>query len=231
MDEQNNQFPQSQESQQRDYAPSQTKNGQKMNKTTIIAIVVAAIAVVALLVVLMGGGKGDAPVILGNTYRVVFNVDGETHQTQEVKEGGYATAIADPTKSGFKFLGWYSNGQKWNFDFNTVNANTMLDAKWQVDFKAMFPTYDGSIGVEIASDGSYMELDTNPYDLDDFLLSSVNAKVEEANTKLGFSDSLYQKMLTTTALQGRQSDENDLVKVQWTYHPDKGLCVIYEIKK
>ena len=34
----------------------------------------------------------------------------------------------------------------------------------------------------------------------------------------------------TRSMDGRQSDENDKYKVTWTYHPDKGLEVMYEKK-
>ena len=164
------------------------------------------------------------------TFNVVFEVDEETYETQTITEGSYVTEPINPIKSGYTFLGWYNGSQKWRFNFDTVTSNVLLEAKWQVNFKDMFPSYSG-LGVDIASDGSYMELDTNPYDIDDFFLSTVLAKIEEANEKLGFSNSLYQKMISTTALQGRQSDSNEYVSVEWTYHPDNGLCVIYEIKK
>lgn len=51
-----------------------------------------------------------------------------------------------------------------------------------------------------------------------------------ANEKLGFNDALYKKMLETTALMGRQIEENDHYRVSWSYHPDNGLKVTYEIK-
>ena len=39
------------------------------------------------------------------------------------------------------------------------------------------------------------------------------------------------KMDETTSIQGVQTDENDKYTVRWTYHPDKGLSVTYEVKK
>ena len=84
-----------------------------------------------------------------------------------------------------------------------------------------------------------MKLDTNPYDKDsdDFTysdyttFSEANDAIERVNKELGFSDALYEKMNTTTWSQGRQTDSNDKYTVTWTYHPDKGLEVMYEIKK
>lgn len=88
-----------------------------------------------------------------------------------------------------------------------------------------------------ASDDSYMKIDTNPDNIEsDSML--YNTRVEEdslsaikfVNEKLGFSSALYQKMLSTTALMGRQEQENEKYIVSWSYHPDKGLEVMYEKK-
>ncbi len=93
-----------------------------------------------------------------------------------------------------------------------------------------------------AADGSYLKLDTNPYDkgFDDMsyvemsAISSIQSDTLDAiqfvNKELGFTDALYSKMMETSALMGRQTDENDKYRVSWTYHPDSGLEVVYEIK-
>ncbi len=54
--------------------------------------------------------------------------------------------------------------------------------------------------------------------------------IQYANKELGFNGSLYSRMLETSALMGRQREENDKYRVSWTYHPDDGLEVTYEIK-
>lgn len=54
--------------------------------------------------------------------------------------------------------------------------------------------------------------------------------IKYANEELGFNSFLFDKMLETTALMGRQSEENDKYIVSWTYHPDDGLEVTYEKK-
>ena len=53
--------------------------------------------------------------------------------------------------------------------------------------------------------------------------------IKYANEELGFPG-VYSQMLNTTALMGRQSDENSKYKVTWTYHPDDGLTVTYSKK-
>ena len=94
----------------------------------------------------------------------------------------------------------------------------------------------------ITADNSCLMIDTNPYDKDYNEMSFVEQQIfpqkeqdslngiKFMNTKLGFSDAVYRKMLQTSALMGRQSEENSKYRVSWTYHPDSGLEVMYEKK-
>lgn len=97
------------------------------------------------------------------------------------------------------------------------------------DFKALAAELkkDGC-SAEVGDDGSYMSIDTNPYDLDDHYDSKAMSGIKKANKELGFSDSVYESMLRTSSLQGRQTAEADGVKCSWTYHPNRGLEVMYE---
>ena len=107
------------------------------------------------------------------------------------------------------------------------------------DFRDMYGELEVNSWCTIAADGSYMKLDTNPKDKDsdDFvwtdyeLFLEADENIERINKELGFSDALYEKMGTTTWSQGRQTDSNSKYTVTWTYHPDKGLEVLYEFKR
>lgn len=83
---------------------------------------------------------------------------------------------------------------------------------------------------DLALDGSYLEIDTNPDDEEDYFSYKATSMVEKANKALGFSDALYNRMGKTRALDGTQVEENKKYKVTWTYHPDDGLEVIYAKK-
>lgn len=92
----------------------------------------------------------------------------------------------------------------------------------------------------IADDGTWMMLDTNPTDMDSDdmgysyyaeVYTPCNDEIEKVNAELGFSSAVYKKMGETTWSQGRQTESNDKFTVSWTYHPDKGLEVMYEVKK
>ena len=93
----------------------------------------------------------------------------------------------------------------------------------------------------VTGSGDYFTIDTYP-DVYKNMDSNVSAlllpgaqenaleAIKYANEELGFNGSVYNKMMQTTALMGRQSEENDKYKVSWTYHPDDGLEVTYEKK-
>ena len=67
-----------------------------------------------------------------NSYTVTFQPDnGDKTTTTKVDYGAKVTKPADPTKSGYIFDGWYEDGSKTAFDFNTIiTENKTLKAKW-----------------------------------------------------------------------------------------------------
>lgn len=82
--------------------------------------------------------------------------------------------------------------------------------------------------VTLAGDGSYLKIDTNPDDEEDGGYTDVLDVIEEANRMLGFKESLNEKMETTRAMDGKQNETAGNIQVTWSYHPDKGLEVMYE---
>ena len=96
------------------------------------------------------------------------------------------------------------------------------------DFNIMYASIADEYWCTISNDGSYMEIDTNPYDIDDEIEMSAYNQLAIINSDLGFSDALYSKMGQTTSLDGWQTMSNDKVTVSWKYHPNNGLEVFYE---
>ena len=97
------------------------------------------------------------------------------------------------------------------------------------------------IAGSVASGNNYFTLETIPDTWDNMdptvralMLPShqegVLESVKYANKELGFPGSVYSDMMNTSALMGRQVEENDKYKVSWTYHPDDGLTVTYTKK-
>ena len=114
---------------------------------------------------------------------------------------------------------------------NAVTVDEQDPSIFGVDFSEIVSAIGGQTPYcKIGSDGSYLKIDTNPYDIDDSFSSDALKNIKDANSELGFSDSLYEKMLVTSSLDGTKTDENDDVKVSWSYHKNNGLEVIYEKK-
>lgn len=103
------------------------------------------------------------------------------------------------------------------------------------NFLAFYYAYD--IGtITAALDNSYIIIDSNPlnvkkgslwnYSLPDYQNVAFN-EILQLNTFLELPDWLYQEMMNTRAVDGRQKEVFDNVTVTWTYHPNQGLEVMY----
>ena len=82
---------------------------------------------------------------------------------------------------------------------------------------------------EISDDGSFVSVDTNPYDMDDYSVSGAFSAIPAFHEKLGLADYIREEMLQTSALDGRQTDGNGQIEVSRKYHPDTGLEAIYKL--
>ena len=92
-----------------------------MKKRNIL-IGIIIIAVIILLIMILGNKK---------EYNVSFDsVGGTMISNIVVKEDGTIEKPADPQKEGYKFSGWYYNGEL--FDFSTpITEDVKLEAKWE----------------------------------------------------------------------------------------------------
>lgn len=99
------------------------------------------------------------------------------------------------------------------------------------DFNKMYGNIALNDWCDIAEDGSWIAIDTNPLDIDDYNDMAAYYAIQEINNDLGFPDSLWQKMESSSALNGQQSDTTDKYEVTWFYHPDRGMEVLYSVIK
>lgn len=97
-------------------------------------------------------------------------------------------------------------------------------------FKTLHDVY-ADITITLASDESYLMIDTNPYNLKDNTTNKYTGlmHVKEVNQSLGLPDWLYEEIVSTRAIDGRQKESFDNVTVSWTFHPDQGLEVMYQV--
>ena len=98
------------------------------------------------------------------------------------------------------------------------------------DLKLLYDLFDDNLGVSVATDGSYLSIDTNPFNIKGgsiFYKDLGLHRVQMTNTALGLPDWLYEEMCNTRALDGKQKETFEKVTVTWTYAPSQGLEVIY----
>lgn len=121
----------------------------------------------------------------------------------------------------------YSYDYDYDYDFDSDSdsdfnlfSNKLEDA---------YDLYCDYYYADIAYDGSYLSIDTNPYDIDDEFDTDAWEAIQEVNDYLDIPDSTEALMKNTRALDGRQEKTHGDVTVSWTYHPDSGLEVIYTL--
>ena len=97
------------------------------------------------------------------------------------------------------------------------------------DLKAVYEKYCDSSWATLSGDGSSLSVDTNPFNFDKYTDRDALKAIPEINKALGLPDSVYDRMGSTTAMQGVQSFDFDNLHISWSYHPDNGMEVIYEL--
>jgi hypothetical protein len=69
---------------------------------------------------------------VATTYTVTFDSSGGSAvASQTVKEGGKITKPANPTRSGYTFLGWFYQAKAWDFN-QLVTSSMTLQARWLI---------------------------------------------------------------------------------------------------
>ena len=105
-----------------------------------------------------------------------------------------------------------------------------MKATAKKDFNGMFSDLDNNPWCEISDDGMTMTIDTNPDDSPDYIETIAYSRIKEVNKKLGFTENVYRSMGNTKAADGERYSTFQKYMVKWTYHPDRGLEVVYTIQ-
>lgn len=82
-------------------------------------------------------------------YNVTFNSNGGSNVVglTDVLEGTTIKMPSAPTKSGYKFIGWFKDAElteQWNFEADTIESDITLYAKWEVAYTVKFHSMGGS---------------------------------------------------------------------------------------
>lgn len=65
-------------------------------------------------------------------FQVRYNYDnGSVGWINYVSKGSYAIKPTDPTKDGYRLVGWFYGDREWNFDTDTVTEDMVLTAHWE----------------------------------------------------------------------------------------------------
>ena len=74
--------------------------------------------------------RGSILLVDTKTYIVKFkNVEGLSQY--EIVKGGYIQVPDEPIKSGYEFIGWYYNGELFNFN-QPITENIEIEARWEL---------------------------------------------------------------------------------------------------
>ena len=106
------------------------------------------------------------------------------------------------------------------------------------NFWTLYSKWSSEKWFSVSDDGTWMRFDTNPNDDDDDDLYkfydsylAVKENLPTVLEELGYNSAVYVKMSETTWSMGKQTESTDTTTVTWTYHPDKGLEVLFEVNK
>ena len=112
---------------------------------------------------------------------------------------------------------------------NNSNHGNSKSNPLNTAYDSLYKEFGWNSCYTLGSDKSYLQVDTNPYDIDDYYNDTYLQILKSAITALKLPDYIYQRMLKTTAMQGRQDVTVNGINVSWTYHPDKGLEAMFTI--
>ena len=208
----------------------------KNKKKVVLPIIagIVAVAVIALILFLRGPSvdkitlsKSSVELKTDNSTTVSYTIAPEKSKDAKVTWKSSNESVATVSESG------KITAKRDGTCTITASAGGKTDSLTETeksgpDFKSIYNTYCDSTYATVGSDGSYLSIDTNPYDIDDYTASGSIQAIISVNTALGLPDYVLDDMSSTTALMGRQSASFDDVTVSWSYHPDRGLEVTYK---
>ena len=100
------------------------------------------------------------------------------------------------------------------------------------DFQYIYDTYCEEPWAEIGSDGSYISIDTNPYDSksewgQQLYFSKAYNATETLLKLFNFPEYVSKQLGKTSALDGKQTESNEYVTVTWSYRPSEGAEIMF----
>lgn len=197
-----------------------------------VAILVCIIAIIALMrpsVDEITLNENSIKIKPGVTETITYTIKPEKSSKTKVKWSTSDANIAEVDKDG-KITGKADGECVITVKAGNKTADLNVTVKSSPDFKEIYNKYCKSTWATVGSDGSYLKIDTNPYNIDEYSDYEALAAIFLVNDELELPESLGDSMMSTVALMGRLTEtfEEQGVIVSWSYHPDNGLEVSYK---
>lgn len=216
-------------------------NVQKKSKKSVkLPIILGVIATVVIALVLLLKGPSVDEIVLskssvelkaGDSTSVSYTIAPDKASDVDVTWKSSNESVATVNSNG-KITGKGDGSCTITVTAGGKSDSLTVTVKSGPDFKSLYNKYCKSTWADYGSDGSYLSIDTNPYDWDDDGLAYPEAyyAIENVNNALGLPSSLLNEMSETTGADGKQSETFGDITVTWKYHPDKGLEVTYKVR-
>ena len=178
--------------------------------------------------------KTEETVKIGETVELSFTIDPSDAKNRKVSWSSSDETIAT-VKGGV--VSGISEGEC-IITVKTRNGKTdtcTLTVSTGPDLKKIHDMYCGKMSelfARISKDGSYLFIDTNPLNSDNFFSQESKEAMDaiyQVNEALDLPETVQEEMWQTTAADGLQSYSMEGLDVTWTYHPNHGLEVNYSI--
>lgn len=207
-----------------------------INKRNIIVLssIIFLIAIVVIFIVFRGTPVEsikleyeNASLQLGNYGKIDYTITPSDASNKEVQWESSNESIVEVDDNGL--LRGVSEG---TCDISVIASNgktavcSVTVEPAGPDLYDVYTKYCDSGYASVAADGSYLSIDTDPdsyIDYEDEAILSIIA----VNKALGVPDSVVEKMGSTRAIDGIQTQVCGDIEVRWSYHPKNGLEVIY----
>ncbi len=224
--------------------PQKRKKGKLGAKILIIAGIIAAVGfaaligliiLIAVLANVLGGPKIDDLVLgtevismnEGDNYSIGYEIFPASENDANVEWSSSDESVAEVDNYGTVTAKGSGNC---TITASVGDKERYVDVTVENLLSSIYYDYCSATYATLASDGSYLKIDTNPYDWDDYYDSKAMSAIGTAIAVLDLPESLISRMGSTNALSGIQTKEYDDYTVSWSYHPDNGLEVIFEAK-
>lgn len=211
-----------------------TKHGNKK----MLGLIIIAVAIIGVVFIAIRGtqaksvtlNKDTISVKVGETATLTYTIDPEKTKNKNVTWSSSNDSIAKVNSGTVSGI----NEGDCTITVSTKNGKTdtctVVVTPAGPDFQAIYNDLCTSTFASVASDGSYLTVDTNPKDEDSYTNYEAYLAIMAINEVLELPESVLNKMNQTRSIDGIQSYSTDELDISWTYHPNRGLEVNYSLK-